>query len=99
MTKLATRYVQDGNMVSREIAGETVLVPIRQNVGDLQCIFTLNKTGTSIWELLKSAKTVEEIALTLSQDYEVEVPEATEHVVEFIAQLKEIEAVIENVAG
>ena len=45
------RYQKDASIVSREIAGEVILVPIRQNMGDMESIFTLNETASRIWEL------------------------------------------------
>ena len=36
----------------RVIAGETILVPLRQNLGDLESIYTLNGVGTFIWQQL-----------------------------------------------
>ena len=38
-------YQKDPDMVSREIAGEVILVPIRRNVGDLESVYTLNETA------------------------------------------------------
>jgi hypothetical protein len=34
-------YQKDPNIVSRKIADEFILVPIKQNVGDLESIYTL----------------------------------------------------------
>ena len=45
-------FKKDPNMVSRKIADEVILVPIRQNVGDLESIYTLNEVATRIWELM-----------------------------------------------
>jgi len=40
-TDMKSRYEKDSMMVARKIDNELILVPIRQNVGDLQCIYTL----------------------------------------------------------
>ncbi len=51
---LARIYMHDPSIVSRSIAGEVILVPIKKNVGDLESIYTLNDTGARIWELIDS---------------------------------------------
>ncbi len=96
---MTTYYGKDSSMVARAVAGETILVPIRQNVGDLQCMYTLNDVGSRIWELLDGGITVEEIVSTLTKEYEVETPQAKVDVDEFLAQMKEIGAVVERDEG
>ncbi len=80
-------------MVSRRVADEVILVPIRQNVGDLQSIYTMNEVGARIWELLDSEGAVAEIVSALSMEYEVEQAQAEADVVGFLAQLESIEAI------
>ena len=45
-------YRKDPSIVARQIAGEMILVPIRQNVGDLESIYLLNETALFAWQLL-----------------------------------------------
>ena len=40
------------NLVTREIVGETILVPISGELADLQQVFSLNPTGAFIWQHL-----------------------------------------------
>jgi hypothetical protein len=54
-------YRRNDNFVSRRIENETVLVPIRNNVGDLDCIFSLNPVGALVWEQLGGVATLEAI--------------------------------------
>ena len=58
MPNLTDTYQQDPSIVSREIAGEVILVPIRNNVGDLESIYTLNETAARIWALLDGDHTL-----------------------------------------
>jgi hypothetical protein len=48
------RFVKDLSMVFRIIGGQCLLVPIRQNVADLESIYVLNEVGGYIWELRRS---------------------------------------------
>lgn len=55
--------------MTRKIAGETIIVPIRNHVGDLNSIYTLNEVGTMIWDLLDEKATVKDIVKAICQEY------------------------------
>jgi len=93
------RYEQDPLIVTRKIGSELILIPVRQNVGDLQYLYTLNGVASYIWELIDGGRTVEDMAQALIKKYEVEAPQAEADVVEFLAQMKEIGAVVERPEG
>ena len=61
MNHLQARYRPDPAIVSREIAGETILVPIRQSARDLESIYTLDQVGSRIWELLDGQRSVAQV--------------------------------------
>ena len=86
-------YRKSSLMVARKVSDEVILVPIRQNVGDLQCIYTLNEAGASIWEFLDDGRTVSDMAAALAREYEVEVSQAKADLADFLAQLESIEAI------
>ena len=88
MPDLDERYQKSDDIVSRDIAGETILVPIRSNVGDLESIYTLNETAARVWALLDGAKTVAEVRDVIVAEYEVEAGEAEQDVLELLAQLE-----------
>ena len=75
-------------MVTRQIAGETVLVPIRSGAADLDFIYTSNDTGTTIWECLDGETTVDQIVETICQEYDVPAEEATQDVMDFLSLWK-----------
>lgn len=93
MIQLCDRYCKDPLIVFREIAGEMILVPIRQNVGDLESIYTLNETAARVWELLDGQRTVQEIRDELVQEFEVEADQAQQDLVELLEQLEAVGAV------
>lgn len=82
-----TILIKNRNVVFRRIADESVLVPIANNVGDLSSIYTLNETGTRIWELLDGERQVGEIAGLLTDEYDVPEDAARADVSEFIDEL------------
>ena len=42
-------YVRSESVVSRVIAGETLIIPVRKGVGDLASIYSLNEVASTIW--------------------------------------------------
>ena len=85
---------KDPNIVSRKIADEVILVPIRQNVGDLESVFTLNEVGAFIWEQIDGRRQVKEIKEMIVEEFDVGEEEAEKDLIEFIQQLEEIGGVL-----
>ena len=77
-------------VVSRLIAGETLVVPLRGGVGDLASIYSFNGTGTLIWKLLESPRTVSELATEVADEYSVELAQAERDVNEFVSEMKSV---------
>jgi hypothetical protein len=80
--------VKQDNFVTREIAGETIVVPIRGRTEDLDSIFTLNEQGTLIWNLLDGRTNVNQIVEAISKTYEVTKDEATKDTIDFLTSLE-----------
>lgn len=89
-------YKKSDSVVHRKISNEFILVPIRQDVGDLESIYTLNETGARIWELIDGKTKVSEIKERLLEEFEVLPEEAENDLQEHLRQLEEIEAIIED---
>ena len=86
-------YRQDDSIVSRRIEDEVILVPIRQNVADLESIYTLSEVGAYVWEQMDGRRTTAEIlALTVGQ-FVVSEEEAQQDLMEFMQQLSSIGAI------
>jgi hypothetical protein len=82
--------VRSGSVVARVVAGETLIVPIRAKVGDLASIYSFNGTGSQIWKLLESPKTVAQLAAAVAQAYEVELAQAERDVTNFVNEMKSV---------
>jgi len=89
-------YKKDDSIVYRKIADECIMVPIRQNVGDLESIYTLNETAARIWELIDGKVKVRKIKERIVEEFEVTPEEAEKDIIEHLQQLEEIKAVIEG---
>ena len=82
--------VRSESVVARVVAGETLIVPVRARVGDLASIYSFNGTGTLIWKLLASPKSVAELAAAVAQEYEVELTQAENDVTSFVNEMKAV---------
>lgn len=89
---LESGYQKNPDMVFRELLGEGILVPIRQNVGDLECIFSLNDTASRFWVLMDGERSLQEIRDQITSEFEVDPEQAEEDLVELVVQLEEIGA-------
>ena len=96
MNYLDKVYSKSDSIVFRKIADEFILVPIRQNVGDLESIYTLNETGARIWELIDGKIKVREIKEKLIEEFEVTPEEVEKDIVEHLMQLEGIKAIVKK---
>lgn len=89
--KLLNRcYTKDSSIVSRKIADEFILVPIRQKAGDLDNIYTMNEVAARIWELIDGEKRNDEIRNAIVDEFEVEPEEAEKDLMEFLQKLENV---------
>ena len=79
--------VRSRSVVSRVIAGETLIVPVRGKVGDLASIYSFNGTGSLIWQLLESPKALTDLISTVELDYEVGQEQAQGDVTRFVNEM------------
>jgi len=89
-------YKKSDSVVFRKIWDECILVPIRQDVGDLESIYTLNETGALIWELIDGKLNVGEIKESLLQAFDVGPEEAEKDLIEHLQQLAGMKAIMEE---
>ena len=94
MNYLDKVYTKSDSIVFRKIADEFILVPIRQNVGDLESIYTLNETGARIWELIDGKMKVGEIKEKLVEKFEVTHEKAEKDIIAHLQQLESIKAIM-----
>lgn len=77
-------------LIKREIAGDTILVPVGKTVYESNGLFMLNELGAFIWDLLPGVNTPEEICSAVLAEYEVTPEEAAEDVAEFLEKLRQL---------
>ena len=81
-------FVKENDLVTRDVAGERIIVPIKGHVGDLEGVYTLNELGATIWQLINGQTTARELAEAVKNEYDVEAAEAEKDVVDFLQSLE-----------
>lgn len=89
-------YKKSDSVVFRKIGDEFILVPIRQDVGDLESIYTLNETAARIWELTDGKTRVSQIKEKIVEEFEVDPEQAEQDLKEHLQQLEGIQAITED---
>jgi hypothetical protein len=81
-------YRRSNEVVCREVGGESILVPIRNRVGDLESIFVLSPVASRIWSLLDTPTSADRIIDEICSEFEVERETAQTDVNELLASLE-----------
>jgi hypothetical protein len=82
-------FARQEDVILRQVAGEQLLVPIRNNVADLQAIFALTGIGAFVWGLLDGVRTLEAVVAAILDRHDVAGAEAWQDARGFIEQLLE----------
>jgi hypothetical protein len=81
------------DVVSRVIAEETVLLPVYRNSKEINCIYTLNKSATRVWELIDGKKDLDGIRGRIAEEFAVTEAHLHKGLDKMISELLEIKAV------
>ncbi len=82
-------FIKESEIVARNIAGQTIIVPVKGRVGDLDSIYTLNEMGTMIWDFIDGGRPAQEMVDALTEEYDVDAAEAEKDVFDFLGSLEE----------
>ena len=77
-------------LVKRDIAGDTILVPVGKTVYDSNGLFILNELGSFLWDRLETAENEEELLNAVLDEYEVTEETAKKDLRTFLDKLREM---------
>jgi hypothetical protein len=77
------------SVVTRKTGNEYVLVPVTDNIADMDSVYTLNETGAFIWEQIDGKKSTEQIISSMTEEYDIDNNTATEDVLQFIIKMND----------
>jgi Coenzyme PQQ synthesis protein D (PqqD) len=82
------RYVRSESVVSRVIAGETLIIPVRKSVGDLASIYSLNLIASTIWNAIAKPCSQPEIVKQIKAEFETASAQVEHDVDAFLADMR-----------
>jgi methyltransferase-like protein len=88
MTGLKSTLSHSKSIVTTKTGNEYVLVPVANNIADMNSVYTLNETGAYIWEHINGENNVEDIINKMMEEYEVDFLTASEDVYSFIDEMR-----------
>ena len=76
------------DLILREVAGESILIPVGEIALDIKGMFTLTESGTLLYRKLTEDCTKEDLVQALLDEYEVDREKTIEDVDAFLEQLE-----------
>ena len=81
------------DMVTRVIDDETILLPIYKTSDEINCIYTLNKVASKVWDLIDGKRTLKGIKKQVLKEFDATSEEVDKEMRKFLKDLEEIKAV------
>ena len=75
-------------IVARKSGDEYILVPITDNVANMEAVYTLNETAAYIWDCIDGLRSQEDIAGILSEEYNIDKDAALSDVKDLVDDLE-----------
>jgi hypothetical protein len=91
----AARLRRSSNVVSRVVAEEAIVVPIRRGAADLDSIYTFNESGTKLWSLIETGRDTTALASYLQAEYGLTHAQALSDAEAFVTDLTQ-EGLVES---
>ena len=88
MIELNSVITRTPSIVTRKTGDEYVLVPVTDNIADMDSVFTLNETAAFIWEHIDGKKNIGEIIGALTEEYDVGFEQAAEDLFSLVRDLE-----------
>lgn len=85
------------NFIFRKVVNEMILVPIKQDVANMEHIFTLNEVGAFIWDQLSQPCSEEMLRSAILEAFDVDPATVLQDLHSFLQALDEISAVERSV--
>jgi len=89
-------YAPSEKIISRDIMGEIVIVPIESGVADFSdAMFSFNETGALAWKCIEQKKSISQICEAISKEYDSSMDQIERGVEKLVTELLEKELIVE----
>ena len=89
MISLSSIPSHSPEVVFRRINDEFLLIPLTDNIADMDSLYRLTETGAFIWEQIDGKRTVKDIIKSLTDEYEIDNEIASKDVLDFVKNMNE----------
>jgi len=89
------QYQRNPDFIFRKIVDEAVLVPIHQNIVNMDCIYTLNEVATFIWDAVEQPTYQDALADALLLEYDADPDVLEADLTRFLSEMKAVGALLE----
>ena len=86
-------FAHRGEFALRQVGSESILVPIRNRVGDLDSVYVFTDVAARIWALFDGNRDVDSIVSTICREYDVEASVVHADLDELLASLESADLV------
>ena len=86
-------FKKSKDVVSRNIEGQVIIMPLYKSSRDLNCIYTLNETAAAAWDLIDGKNDLNKIKEKLLSEFDVTEETLKKNMEVLIKDLKSIKAV------
>jgi len=85
---IRTLHQLKSKFVTREVGNELILVPLSDNVAQMNELFTLNETAKFIWENITENSSIEDIKASLTENFVIDSATAEKDIHVFLSQME-----------
>jgi len=78
------------NFATKKVGEDLVLVPMKDNVAEMDAMFTLNEVGNFVWDNLNQESTRELLSVAIAEEFEVDETTAKTDLEEFLLQIQDM---------
>jgi hypothetical protein len=83
-------FKQKSNFATRNINGELVLVPLKNNIADMTEMFVLNELGDFIWNNIDGINDENKIIKLITENFDIDENTARTDFNEFIKKIEKV---------
>jgi len=88
MISLSSIPAHSPRVVFRRINDECLLIPLTDNIADMDSLYRLNETGVFIWELIDGKRDIRDITARMAEEFDVDPDEAEKDIMLFLEQVQ-----------
>ncbi len=89
MISLSSIPAHSPSVVFRKINEEFLLIPLTDNIADMDSLYRLTETGAFIWELIDGVRTISDITEKMVEEFDVGQGIAEKDTLDFFGEIEE----------